>query len=269
VYRLTRQVRFAVNTGVIDPSEGQIATRAVNGHAGSPTLSGLGYFFTLDVTLRGELDAPTSYLLNIKHVDDVVRRRAILLVRERIASSQFGGGAIVARDIFELLHNAWPNVALDCLSLRLSPYLSLGVLASEHPMVRLSQKFEFSASHRLHNPSMNDAENRASFGKCNNPHGHGHNYELQVTLAGAPDEKTGLLIAVPEFERIVDEAVIQRLDHKNLNVEVPEFAGRIPSVEVIAKTIHEMLRARLEESGAKLASVTVWETPKTWAEYAE
>src|SRR5438034_1040725 len=106
----------------------------------------------------------------------------------------------------------------DQVRLSLSPFFSIACRASEHPMVRLSQKFEFSASHRLHSDSLSDEENRKCFGKCNNPHGHGHNYELQVTLAGEPDEK-GLLIDVPAFERIVAETVIDRFDHKNLNVE--------------------------------------------------
>ena len=136
-------------------------------------------------------------------------------------------------------------------------------------MVRVSQKFEFSATHRLHNTSLSDDENCRTYGKCNNPHGHGHNYEVQVTLAGRPDGN-GLLVDVPRFERLVREAVIDRLDHKNLNVEVPEFrdAKLIPSVENIAMVIYRMLKPKFVEANAKLAAVTVWETPKTWCEYA-
>ena len=135
-------------------------------------------------------------------------------------------------------------------------------------MVRLSQKFEFSATHRLHNPALTDDANRSTFGKCNNPHGHGHNYEVQVTLAGEPDA-SGLLVEVPRFERTVAEAVIDRFDHKNLNVELPEFREAIPSVENIARVIYRLLKPRFGEARGKLASVTVWETPKTWCEYSE
>lgn len=135
-------------------------------------------------------------------------------------------------------------------------------------MVRLSQKFEFSASHRLHNPSLSDQANRDTFGKCNNPHGHGHNYEVQVTLAGEPDAG-GVLVDVPVFERIVAEAAIDRFDHKNLNVELPEFEDVIPSVENIARAIYRLLKPRFSDSRGKLASVTVWETPKTSCEYSE
>lgn len=268
MFRLSRAVRFAIDSRGSAPRADSI-TRAVNGHAGSPPLVGIGYFFTLDVALKGELDPQTSYLLNIKHVDDAVRRGVVPLVRERIASHTFGGGATVAREIFATLRDAFTGATLDAVTLHLSPFLSLCAKASELPMVRLSQKFEFSASHRLHNPAFTDERNRTAFGKCNNPHGHGHNYELQVTLLGAADEKSGLVIDVPRFESIVNEAVIQRFDHKNLNVEVAEFRDLNPSVENIAATIYRLLKPRFAAEHAKLASVTVWETPKTWAEYAE
>lgn len=133
-------------------------------------------------------------------------------------------------------------------------------------MVRFSQKFEFSAAHRLHNPALGPAENAALFGKCNNPHGHGHNYELEVTLRGPPDAG-GQLMPVHILEEIVMSSVIQKFDHKFLNVEVPEFAQLNPTVENIAKTIYDLLRPRLRQAQAELASVTVWETPKTWCEY--
>ena len=135
-------------------------------------------------------------------------------------------------------------------------------------MMRLSQKFEFSASHRLHNPSLSDSENRRTFGKCNNPHGHGHNYEVQVTLTGDANAN-GLIVDIPAFERTVAATVIDPFDHKYLNVEVPQFRDLIPSVENIAKVIYGMLKPVLRLDHAKLASVTVWETPKTWCEYSE
>jgi len=162
------------------------------------------------------------------------------------------------------------SMAVESIDLRLSPFLTLSVHASEHPMVRLSQKFEFSASHRLHNPSLSESDNRNAFGKCNNPHGHGHNYEVQVTLVGRPDNN-GIIVEVPAFERAVDETVIRKFDHKNLNAEVPEFANEKlnPSVENIAMVIFRLLKPKLEGDRAKLASVTVWETPKTWCEYSE
>jgi 6-pyruvoyltetrahydropterin/6-carboxytetrahydropterin synthase len=180
------------------------------------------------------------------------------------AAGNFLGPLLLGR-LFDVLRGGWPGASLEALRLGLSPFLSLQLLAREYPMVRLSQKFEFSAAHRLHNPALDDEANRKTFGKCNNPLGHGHNYELQVTLSGEPDAN-GVLIDVPAFERIVAERVVDRFDHKHLNLEVPEFREVIPSVENIAKTAYQLLKPAL---GEKLATVTVWETPKTWCEYSE
>jgi 6-pyruvoyltetrahydropterin/6-carboxytetrahydropterin synthase len=146
--------------------------------------------------------------------------------------------------------------------------MAIEYLAKEPTMIRLSQRFEFSAAHRLHVPGLSDDANRAAFGKCNNPHGHGHNYEVQVTIAGTPDP-TGRLMPTAEFERVVAEHVIDRFDHKHLNVEVPEFADMNPSVENIAAVIYRLLAAPLRTKTVRLSSVTVWETPKTWCEVSE
>ena len=109
---------------------------------------------------------------------------------------------------------------------------------------------------------------RQLFGKCDNPHGHGHNYELEVSIVGSPDA-SGQLIPVDILEGIVINTVVNRFDHKFLNVETSEFAAVNPTVENIAQTIYTMLRSPIGSAGAKLASVKVWETPKTWCEYSE
>ena len=264
MFRLTREVRFAINSVPDDQLDGKPS----NSYGGFPSLTGLGHFFTLAITLSGAVDSGTSYLRNIKEIDDVVRRGAVPVVASAIRLGKFGGGGDVVIALFDLLRDAWPGATLDSLSLSLSPFLCLSVHASEFPMIRLSQKFEFSASHRLHNPEMSEAENRACFGKCNNPNGHGHNYEVQVTLRG-PADADGTQLNVPTFERIVASTVIDRFDHKHLNLEVPEFAILNPTVENIAKTIFGLLKPQFVTASASLASVTVWETPKTWCEFSE
>lgn len=263
MFRLTREVRFGIG------ADGSAAsTPAPNGHAGNPPLVGLGHFFALRLTLAGELDPVSSYLLNIKQIDQVAREKGLPLMAGAIAGKTFGGGGGVAKALFEALRMGWGAIGLDRLELLLSPYLSWSVVAREADMVRLSQKFEFSASHRLWNPALDEARNRELFGKCSNPHGHGHNYELQVTLKGEPDAK-GVLVEVPRVEQIVAEVILERFDHKNLNEELPEFRETIPSVENIAATIYRLLKPRFVKMSGQLASVTVWETPKTWCEYSE
>jgi 6-pyruvoyltetrahydropterin/6-carboxytetrahydropterin synthase len=264
MFRLSREVRFAINPEPDDQSPASVH----NGFGGFPALLGIGHFFSLEVTLLGEPQATTGCVRDIKEIDKAVREHAVPLVaacvrRDRLVSS----GAILLK-LYELLKNAWPGNELHHLRLVLSPTLMSSIFASEYPMIRLSQKFEFSASHRLHNPALSDEENQRLFGKCNNPHGHGHNYVVQVTLAGKPDAN-GLIIAVPRFEQIVASTVIEPLDHKNLNVEIPQFSDLIPSVENIALVIFRLLKPQFAPTGATLAGITVWETPKTWCEYME
>ena len=126
-------------------------------------------------------------------------------------------------------------------------------------MVYLTRKIEFSASHLYHNPSMSAEENRRIFGKCNNPHGHGHNYVLEVTVAGYPDKKTGMVIDLQELKAILQKEVIERMDHRFLNYEVPELEGKIPTTETVAMTIWSLLAPRI--SGARLHRVRLYETP--------
>jgi len=267
MFRLTREVRFAINHG----PDKQLSGKPTNSYAGFPSMVGLGRFYVLRSSVTGSLNPASQYLVNIKEIDALVREHGIPLVRTAVLTGAAEHPpAFVTRALFKSLGPLLPTgTTLDAVSLWLSPFLSYSCLATETPMVRLSQKFEFSATHRLHNPELSDEENCRTYGKCNNPHGHGHNYEVQVTLKGKPDN-SGVLIEVPAFERIVASTVIDRLDHKNLNVEVPEFReGLIPSVENIAITVYRMLKPRFADAGTQLASVTVWETPKTWCEYAE
>ncbi len=261
MFRLTREVRFALNS---EPDD-QLARPPSNSYGGYPSLTRLGYYLTARVTLAGQLEPHSQYLVNIKRIDESVRESVPDLAR---AVREPGASYTALLSLlYGRLRGTWRE-ALESVALAPSPFLSFSMHSSEDPMTRLSQKFEFSASHRLHNPSVSDEQNRKTFGKCNNPLGHGHNYELQVTLAGTPDAR-GQLIDLTAFERTVAEAVIARLDHKNLNAEVAEFREIIPSVENIARVIYGWIAPRLKSDVAKVASVTVWETPKTWCEYGE
>ena len=109
------------------------------------------------------------------------------------------------------------------------------------PRVSITRRFTFAAGHILGHPEWDDARNREVFGACSMDHG--HNYELQVTLRAEPDA-SGTVMPIPLFERTVAEAVIERFDHKNLNVELPEFEEVIPSVENIAAVIYRLLKPR-------------------------
>lgn len=266
MFRLTREVRFSVNPEEAgDPAPSSPPT---NGFAGYPSLLGIGHFFTLEVTLLGAPAPETGCLVNIKAIDQKVREIVVPLVTAFVHRHRLAGGGVLIGCIYERLKDAWPGNQLHHLRLSLSPFLTLSLFSQEFPMTRLSQKFEFSASHRLHNPAMSDDENQKLFGKCNNAHGHGHNYVLQVTVAGSPDS-TGHIIDIPKFEQIVGQTVIDPFDHRYLNLEIPEFSDLIPTVENIAMVIYRMLKPKIEATKVKLAGITLWETTKTWCEYME
>ncbi len=126
-------------------------------------------------------------------------------------------------------------------------------------MVYLTRKVEFSASHVYHNPEFSAEENRRVFGKCNNPHGHGHNYVLEVTVAGEPDARTGMIIDLQELRTLLQREVLDRMDHRFLNYEVAELKGRIPTTETVAMTIWELLEPKIQH--ARLHRVRLYETP--------
>ena len=112
-------------------------------------------------------------------------------------------------------------------------------------MIKLTRKLEFSAAHFYHNPKFSAEENRRIFGKCNNPHGHGHNYVLEVTVAGEPDPQTGMILDLNELKEILDREVTARFDHRHLNHEVPELAGKIPTCEELVATLWQILEPKI------------------------
>jgi 6-pyruvoyltetrahydropterin/6-carboxytetrahydropterin synthase len=114
----------------------------------------------------------------------------------------------------------------------------------------LTRRYKFPASHRLHLDDASEAENQRVYGKCNNPHGHGHNYALEVTVSGQISAKTGTICDLVALDRFVNREVVERFDHANLNV-LPEFAGRVPTTENLCIEIYERLKkfdpARIEK----------------------
>lgn len=133
------------------------------------------------------------------------------------------------------------------------------------PRVYVTRKVHFNAAHRLHNPAKSDTWNQEVYGKCNNPNWHGHNYVLEVTVAGEPDPETGYVIDLGELKHILQERVVDKCDHKNLNLEVDFMAGRLPSTENFVVAIWEQLVDVLP--AGKLHNVRLYETERNVAEY--
>ena len=132
-------------------------------------------------------------------------------------------------------------------------------------MVYLTRKAEFSASHYYHSDALSTEENRRVFGKCNNPHGHGHNYTLEVTVKGELDPRTGFVVDLKDLKETMNREVIDAMDHRFLNKEVPEFESAVPTTENLAIAIWERLEGKLKV--ARLHRVRVYETPDLFVDF--
>eukprot|EP00752_Nemacystus_decipiens_P014065 g12501.t1 len=243
---LTRTVRFCLSG---DP--GDLGTPRDNTFSSWPTMRGLGRYYELGVTCRGEADAQTGYFINIKAIDQAVRERALPVLIERVADE--AGTAVtpmgaLMRGLFEAVDRALGGTVAE-LRLVLTPFLSLAIERDDMATIVMRQQYEFSAAHRLHVPALSDDENREVFGKCNNPAGHGHNYRVEVAVRCKIDEQ-GNTLEPSVLDAAVDREAIDKLDHRHLNVDVPAFAELNPSVENIVKVVWQMLVDKLPEGSA-------------------
>ena len=132
-------------------------------------------------------------------------------------------------------------------------------------MVYVTRKAHFAAAHRLYNPAWTDGKNREVFGKCNNPNGHGHNYDVEVTVAGTPPSETGMVIDLKKLADILETEVIERVDHKHLNQDVDFLRGVIPTAENIAIAFWRILESKIPEG--RLHSIRLYESENNFVEY--
>jgi len=131
--------------------------------------------------------------------------------------------------------------------------------------IAVYRKAHFNAAHRLHNPNWSEEKNREVFGLCNSPNYHGHNYEMEVKVAGEVDPETGYLIDLKELKDLIYEKIEKRFDHKNLNLDTKEFKNLNPTAEDICYVIWQLLREELDEKYD--LAVRLYETPRNYVEY--
>ena len=133
------------------------------------------------------------------------------------------------------------------------------------PRVTVTRRLRFNAAHRVHNPELSEAENSRLFGKCNNPNWHGHNYTLDVSVTGPVEERTGYVIDLGRLKGIVEREVIDKVDHRNFNLEVDFMLGVIPTTENIVVAMWRVLEPAIRP--ARLTRLVLWETPNNYVEY--
>jgi len=131
--------------------------------------------------------------------------------------------------------------------------------------VAVFRKEHFNAAHRLYNANWDDATNEKVFGKCALPHYHGHNYEMEVRVAGVPDEKTGYVMDLKLLSDLINREIIERFDHKNLNLDTEEFKNLNPTAENIVVVIYKLLRPQIDSKFD--LQIRLYETPRNFVEY--
>jgi len=262
---LSRIVRFSTNPASPASDAGGPVH---NGFAGHPPMRGLGRFDQIEVVCRGEPDPVAGWLISIAHIDRAVRETVIPRIARTAAEAPLTEPGELLPDLLGALRGSVePEIVR--LRWRLTPTYSVEMKQNDMQTILLRQQFEFAASHRLHVENLSTEENQRLFGKCNNPAGHGHNYQLEPEVAVPLDDDGRQNLTLRELERITDKTVISRLDHKHLNTDVPEFADVNPSVENIAKVCYGLLAPAVAEAGrgVTLRRVTVSETEKTSCAY--
>jgi len=268
--RLSRTVRVTVRPSdrAGAAPEPQTLPYAVSLRSGRISDNALGAYFSCTVSVDGVPDPKSGYVISIADIDSAVRRElpplmaAALWPDSETPAKSAGDAVQIVRTLAHRLSTSL-SAPLAALSLHPNPFDAFSWEAQMPDTVLLSAQIECAAAHRLHARELDADANRALFGKCNNPHGHGHNYRIEATVAVPMDDSARM--GMTQLARILADHVERRIDHKHLNLDVPEFADTIPSVEHIAAACRSWLEGPVRAAGGRLVRVTVWETEKTSA----
>lgn len=266
---LTRKIAFSSGHRYWLPSRSPDENRRLFGRWASPFNHGHNY--VLWVSARGEVDPHNGMVVNIKWIDDVLQERVVAAFDQKSINDEIPAFFEKAPSLENLLHHFQEclselpgNAELIALKLEETPVL-YGEWHKEKDMLTLTRIYEFAAAHRLDVPELGPEENRRLFGKCNNPNGHGHNYVLEVTVSGPVDPATGMMLDFGELDAACCREVVDRYDHQNLDLDIPEFAGRNTTSEVVAQEIFARLDGKVPGT---LQRIRLFETARNVFEVA-
>ena len=231
-----------------------------NSWSANPVCAGVGAYFEVTVHLHAQPNAVSGMVWSIHHIDDLVRTRFAPAAARSLVPGGPLPGAVLKAFIESITADEPMPVQVDW---HLNPRLQFSMRPQAMHEVLIAHRFQFAASHRLHVPDLDAAENEALFGKCCRENGHGHNYSVEVDVAAPLDGP----FTRHHLDALVESNVIERFDHKHLNIDCPEFADRCPTVEHITMVCHDLLVEPIAAAGARLRQVRVWETQKTWSAF--
>jgi 6-pyruvoyltetrahydropterin/6-carboxytetrahydropterin synthase len=269
---LRRRVTFSAAHAYWLPDLSDDENRALFGKWASKW--GHGHNYVVEATVTGEVNPADGMVVNIVDVDAVLKKEIVEALGDKHLSYEVPHFKEtvptlenIAFYIAERFQSAFQNPAarLTRLSVWEMPTL-WATLDLEKNLVLLTRSFDFAASHRLHAPGLSNEENLEIFGKCNNPLGHGHNYGVEVTVAGDPDPVTGMIVDLEKLDAVLYTEIMGRFDHKNLNADTEEFRGVNPTSENLTLAIWKILEKTIPEP-ARLYRVIVKETDRNYFEY--
>ncbi len=281
---LTRKVRFSAAHRYYLEQLSPEENRRLFGLCALP--NGHGHDYTGEVTLGGTVDPNTGMVVNISELKPILAAEVVGRLEGEYLTPQHPlmQGRVPSTEV--LAQVIWDAVDASVQSKRLPARLEQVVLAESRrlwatvqrspdavpsngkgtePLVTLTRTYEFAAAHRLNSGGLSAVENTDLFGKCNNPHGHGHNYVVEVTVGGEADPRTGLIVDLANLDRVVDEQVVERYDHRHLNLDIEEFSDLNPTSENLVKVIWRRLEPALP--AGILRRVTVRETERNIFSY--
>ena len=265
---LTRKIRFsAAHTCQYDRWTEQQNLRQYGACAMG---SGHGHDYLCEVTVRGVIQADTGIVVNLVDIKQILNDTVGVLDTTHLNHDVPEFQAVVPSSEM-LTHALWDRIGqvlsgctLSRVRLHEDKTRYIEYYGGDG-MIYVTRQIEFNAAHRLHSPWISDEENSTIFGKCNNPNGHGHNYQLEVTVRGAIDTKTGTVMALGELDRVIETEVMARFDHKNLNEDLEEFRSLNPTSEEFARVIWNRLAPHF--TSPELYKIRLVETSNNAFEY--
>jgi 6-pyruvoyltetrahydropterin/6-carboxytetrahydropterin synthase len=272
---LTRKVTFTAGHIYRGGGLSERELNALFGVAAEP--SGHGHNYVLEVSVEGDVSRTDGMVLNIKDVDAVLKQLLAPIDHRLLNTSlpEFADAVPTTERLAQVIWNRLPKTIgpARCVGLRLEehPGLHVELNGADTRMVYLTRSIEFAASHRLHSEKLSPDENQRVYGKCNNPHGHGHNYVAEVTVKGEPDARSGITIDIGRFDKVLEDEIETRFDHKHLNLDTAFFNDQVATAENIAVVIWKLLEAKIpgcrDNGKVQLHRVRLIETARSWFDY--
>jgi len=272
MYYLTRQAAFEASHSYRIPELSDEENHRLFGPTANP--NGHGHNYLVEVTIKGKLAPEHGMVINLSILDLLLKEQVLAYYDHKHINRQhpiFADNPHLQPTSENIAIQIWDTLAprlneAQLHRIRLHEDSSLFAdYHGEEQMVYLTKTYEFSASHRLHSQHLSDEHNWEIFGKCNNAHGHGHNYVLEVTIKGEVEARTGMIANLDFLDEAVQKHICARFDHKHLNLDTPEFKNLNPTSENFVKVIWEILEPPLRPT--TLHRIRLKETPKNHFDY--